>query len=62
MRGSTDVAHHYRGIAIRVHTANKNLTVRLSCIDSPEMSQKPYSLAFRRSFSKVAKTGTMGAD
>jgi micrococcal nuclease len=33
------------GDTIRVRTADKTLTVRLSCIDSPEMSQKPYGQA-----------------
>jgi micrococcal nuclease len=46
------------GDTIRVRTADqKNLTVRLSCIDSPEMSQKPYGEASSNRLKQLLPVG-----
>jgi micrococcal nuclease len=45
------------GDTIRVRTADKNLTVRLSCIDSPEMSQRPYGQASANRLKQLLPVG-----
>jgi micrococcal nuclease len=45
------------GDTIRVRAADKNQTVRLSCIDSPEMSQRPYGQASAHRLKKLLPVG-----
>jgi micrococcal nuclease len=45
------------GDTIRVRTADKNLTVRLSCIDSPEISQRPYGQASANRLKQLLPVG-----
>jgi micrococcal nuclease len=45
------------GDTIRVRTANKTLTVRLSCIDSPELKQQPYGQAASNRLKQLLPVG-----
>jgi micrococcal nuclease len=45
------------GDTIRVRTADKLLTVRLSCLDSPEMSQRPYGQASANRLKQLLPVG-----
>jgi micrococcal nuclease len=45
------------GDTIRVRSANQTLTVRLSCIDSPEMSQRPYGQASANRLKQLLPVG-----
>jgi micrococcal nuclease len=45
------------GDTIRVRTADKTLTVRLSCIDSPEIQQQPYGQAASNRLKQLLPVG-----
>jgi micrococcal nuclease len=45
------------GDTIRVRTAEKTLTVRLSCIDSPELKQQPYGQAASNRLKQLLPVG-----
>ncbi|NJM74740.1 MAG: micrococcal nuclease-like nuclease [Acaryochloridaceae cyanobacterium RU_4_10] len=45
------------GDTIRVRTAEKTLTVRLSCIDAPEMKQQPYGQAASNRLKQLLPVG-----
>jgi micrococcal nuclease len=45
------------GDTIRVRTADKTLTVRLSCIDAPELSQRPYGQASANRLKQLLPVG-----
>ncbi len=45
------------GDTIRVRTADKTLTVRLSCIDSPELKQQPYGQAASNRMKQLLPVG-----
>lgn len=45
------------GDTIRVSTADKTLTVRLSCIDSPELKQQPYGQAAANRLKQLLPVG-----
>jgi micrococcal nuclease len=45
------------GDTIRVRTADKILTVRLSCLDAPEMSQRPYGQASANRLKQILPVG-----
>ena len=51
--------HHQRGDGdtIRVRTAAQTLTVRLACIDAPEMSQRPYGQASANRLKQLLQVG-----
>jgi micrococcal nuclease len=47
------------GDTIRVSDGAKRVTIRLACIDAPEMSQKPYGMAARQQLQALAPVGSV---
>jgi endonuclease YncB( thermonuclease family) len=46
------------GDTIRVSEQGQRLTIRLACIDAPEMAQSPYGEASRQRLQKLAEVGS----
>jgi len=46
------------GDTIRVSERGRRLTIRLACIDAPEMAQKPFGAASRRQLQELAPVGS----
>jgi len=46
------------GDTLRVVDGSKRLTIRLACIDAPEMAQPPYGAAARQRLQELAPVGS----